>query len=558
MLAAAVAPLVVVSIDATRPLTLWFDEATFFVNARDAAWFDLVSRSLPYYDQASPPGYTALVKILYELAGLREWLLRLPSLLAYFGIFWIAVRFPGLGRMERTIFALAILCSNVLLLYSFQVKHYVVEQMFTLLLLRELIRFADSGGRSWRDLLVASCVALPFVVAMPVLLVAAASILGVSRIQRTWRCRATALAAAGPSDAPGVTDARTLWPALLTVVALSLAFHASVVRNTLAPLANYRYALDFGFADGFDPGFYVRRPMGILISHYLDSPLVLSIITVVSLVGVVRVVSRGSAAGWLMASIPLAVLTLNIAGLFPLLPGRHSLVLLPSIAYVIAVGTSLGYERFRSPAASVIPLAVVVCLIVSPLAFGRTIHGQQSGKTVAFVREMLSRPAMSEGGLLVTLGSEPILDAYLGESAPGWAAACGATLPTVTWTDRCSAVRTGNVMPDFQGQSTQWYLMNYIAHASGDGRIRPTDVSGHRIERATRDYLRFLRQSACQARTAIIASVHLGSRFRNMLVAELERSGHLETVLDENRSAASSDGSVWRFVRRDGVDCSTD
>ena len=126
ILTLAVAVVLIAAVKAVPYVTLWFDEAAFFVNIRDTAWADVL-RPLAYYDQAAPFGYVVLTKLLYQVFGLNEYVLRAPSLLAFVGVLLLSARFPGLNRLEAALFSLILLSSQILLQYSFQTKPYLVE-----------------------------------------------------------------------------------------------------------------------------------------------------------------------------------------------------------------------------------------------------------------------------------------------------------------------------------------------------------------------------------------------------------------------------------------------
>src|SRR3974390_2634127 len=115
-------------------LTLWFDEATYFVNVRDISWYEIL-KPLPFYNIVAPFGYTAVLKLVYQLVGLNEYALRAPSLVAYAGVFMVAMGFPSLTRLERAAFSVILCSSFVLLDYSFQAKHYLLELFFIVLLI---------------------------------------------------------------------------------------------------------------------------------------------------------------------------------------------------------------------------------------------------------------------------------------------------------------------------------------------------------------------------------------------------------------------------------------
>ena len=112
-----------------HPPTLWLDEAMLIVNVRDIAWRNLFA-PLPFYDQAAPIAYVALLKLIHGLAGLHEALLRLPSLAALLVTLALIARLPGTCRTTRVLAAALLAGSFVTARIATDVKPYMFEALF--------------------------------------------------------------------------------------------------------------------------------------------------------------------------------------------------------------------------------------------------------------------------------------------------------------------------------------------------------------------------------------------------------------------------------------------
>jgi hypothetical protein len=564
ILTLAVAVALIAAVKAVPYVTLWFDEATFFVNIRDTAWTDVL-RPLAYYDQAATFGYVVLTKLLYQLFGLNEYVLRTPSLLAFAGVLLLSARFPGLNRLEAALFSLMLLSSQILLQYSFQTKPYLVEFFFILLVLRAFIANAESRDRAILTPCWITCLAIPFVNQLLIVLLALGIALLTKEMPRhldniAWP-RPVIVQTSRTEGAPILELEHSLSRMIQLMAPLAISGLAAllvywfVVRPAVAPLLkNYRYLFDFGFPNGISPAFYVLSVLKIIKSHYSDSSSYAHIIAIcitlgsLAALGFVIAIKRKTITSLAFVWIPLVVLTLNLSGQVPILSGRFSDILLPSFAYTVAVGTSLIFERLPRVASHIFIAIVVATILISPLQFAHIPRGQQAKKTIAFARTLVEKTSGDGAQLAVTLGSQPILDAYL-PSLKRLRGYCFNTPANTTgWTNRCTSVRNENQQIKFSDDSTPWVVMNYIASGG-----RSLDVAPEQVDHWTSEYFRFLHRSVCIAGEADVAVVHF--EITDALISELARDGQVQIVLNENRRPWTHDGVIVHYLRDKRANC---
>lgn len=512
--------------------TLWYDEVTLYVNLRDTPFAGLFS-TLPFYDQAAPPLYNMVGGTLVRLVGPNEFLLRLPSLLALAGIGALALTFPAMEKRQRAAFCLASVASYTLLSYSVQAKHYALEMLFIYLAL--YVGLAPLRGYAGVAL------RLPAFLLLSLASFLAPVVLGaiiVFQLADAWRAERQGGAAPGLAAFARRHMTRVL-PLAVSGVAV-LAVYVLISRDVSAfQFQNFRYTYDAGYARGNVLAFYVGALRSMMDSH--RATLGLLSIALFAL-GLATAAWRRARLALPFLALLLAPLLLNLVGMFPLIGGRHSLILLPSIAYFVSLGIStlLGMlaARWRWAGAAV---GAALFLFI-PVRWLMTPSGQESRQVVDAVRAQLAagRP------VLTTLGAQPLIDAYLG---PFEGPACTGHPPELLgWTNRCSVTRASQSQPGFIGEPTAWITMNYIGHVVMGGAV--FDTPRATVEVWIDDYLRFLRQQACGTDDALIALSHLTHAFRERLVKTLESAGTVTLVLDSSPSRKlEGDGALLKWVR---------
>lgn len=511
--------------------TFWFDEATFLVNVRDVAWVDIL-RPLPFYDQASPLLFIALEKLLYAAFGISEYALRLPSLLAYLGMSVLALRFPTMRAAERLIFAVSLCASLVVVDYAVQAKHYLVE-MFSLLLLL----FVHLQPEDRRPLaLVRLGVVLLAIAAAPT---APIVILGLF----IGLAADAMLKARGSQKRRDIASESMLLAPLLVGGIVDAVYYIVFLKPVAnAQLLVYRYTFDYGYADHTSfPLFVLRRLYGIIVEQYHPFGIPM---TVLAAVGAVVSYRRYRRHALTFSAVLLVAILLNALGMFPLLIGRFSLVLLPTLAFFAAIGAAAIADKLQAwlpPAACVMFLAIVIGLPAWRWAVSIP-HGQQAKRSLSVVAQALHGDITNDTPVMVTMGSQPVIDLYFGPFGGGHA--CDASpAGVIGWTDRCSRPRRPPAEEKFVGAQTRWYIMNYIGHVSFGGSQK--DMPAAVVAQWTDEYIGYLSRQICAHRSAYLFNVHLQKSF----IDKIQQDGAVSewsVVADDSRQADGSDGIVMR------------
>jgi hypothetical protein len=535
LIAACAVALICALLKTSANHTLWYDEVTLYVNLRDTPFSDLFGM-LPFYDQAAPPLYNIVGSALARLAGLNEFLLRLPSLLALAGIGALALNFPRMEKRQRAAFCLASVTSYTLLSYSVQAKHYALEMLVIYLAL--YVGLAPLRGCAGAALRLLAFLLLSLASFLAPLVLGA---IIVFQLADAWRAERQEGAAPGVAALASRHMTRVL-PLVIGGVA-TLAVYFLISRNISDfQFQNYRYTYDPGYSRGNALAFYFGALRSMMDSHRATLGM-LSI--ALFAVGMATAAWRRTRLALPFLALLLAPLLLNLLGAFPLIGGRYSLILLPSIAYFVSLGIATLLEmlegRWRWAGAAF----VAALFLFIPVRWLMTPSGQESRQVIEAVRTRLDagQPVLS------TLGAQPLIDAYLG---PFGGPACTGHPPALLgWTNRCSIARKDQSPPGFIGLPTAWIYMNYIGHVAMGGAV--FDLPRATAEVWIDDYLRFLRQQACGTEDALIALSHLTLDFRERLVKTLESAGTVTLVLDSDPSRKlEDDGALLKWVRLPG------
>lgn len=507
--------------------TFWFDEATFLVNVRDVQWHDIL-QPLPFYDQASPFLFIALEKLLYTIFGMSEHALRAPSLLAYCAMAVLALRFPGLKLAEKLIFAISLCAGVVVADYAIQAKHYLVEMLSLFLMLFVYLQPAERTPPT----LVRLGVVLLAIGAAPTAPIVITGLLVGLVADELWRKK-------GPFRFQSlVAQLRFLAPLIVGGIVNGIFYIVYLKPAADAQVQVYRYTFDYGFADGASfPLFVLRRLFTIVAEQYHPIGVLVAAFAAIGAIFSFRRYPRHAA---VFTAILLVVIFLNSLGLFPLLVGRFSFVLLPTLAFFVAIGVASAADKLASWLPSMALVTLVAIILAAPalrwIVFKP--HGQQANRSLAVVADRLHAGATDDKPILVTMGSQPVIDAYFGPF--GARLACtDSPAGMVGWTDRCSHRRRPASQESFANAQTPWYVMNYIAHVSFGENEK--DVPPAVVSQWTDEYTNFMAQQICAHRSVYLFNVHL----RKSFVDRIERATPLSesfVVTDDNREKDGSDG----------------
>ena len=493
------------------PPTLWLDEAMLYVNVRDISWSGLFS-PLPFYDQASPVAYTALLKLIHIFAGLNEALLRLPSWLALIATFTLIARLPDTNRTVRIFTAALLAGSFVTARIVTDAKPYMLEAMFAFALLSV---FHPRASGLWRHpairliLLVAAMLAttafplVAFAVGAPLILGALRDDVTTRRAMRQWRSLRLAAVFTVALFLYAVYFAACLQPAL----------------NLLA--ANHAYA--FGQA-GYAPEdtFYIAwlhaRLLAIVHSHW--PPITLAVILAI-IAGLYVLSKRTSIYVAQFAALLAIVVAANLSGHFPVMEERFSVFLLPWLTLLAATGCAQAIALLKSKNLRVAATISLTALTLMPaLATVRDPFHQQARRSLGQIHDNPEIP------LVTTMSGQPIVDAYSSLHDAPW---CDVTAAGGT-TNRCTAPKTAHD-GDFTGPATKWYLMNYIAVTSWGGSAYA--FPGASIEQFSSDYYDWIVASLRRHEIARLLIMQGNPKLLARIKSRLQPGETLRLAVDE-------------------------
>jgi hypothetical protein len=432
--------------------TFWYDEAMLLVNITEASWRELFG-PLPFYDQAAPVLYLLAVKAVYGVFGLSEIALRLPSWIAAVAAVWlIAVRMPGLNRLERTI-AAAVLAGGVTFAYlTTETKQYSLEVLGSCALMVAFYRPTHSVHDALRRL--------------SLLLVA---MLATSTFPLTAFAVGTAFLLADvrrPTDLMPQSVAHPLarlvaggWVFIVAGIAYVAYYLAHIKVAYAALLGNFGYTYQgFGFVrDGNYLVWLANNCDTILASHYgfLGLPLLAA-----ALFGGWTARARDLPYGRQVAALVAVILVLNVAGVYPLLPARFSVFLLPWFALFAGLGLGVvlaeikdhGHQLIIGALTSIVVLLPAISYVFNPVK-----HQARQSTTTLLAHLRLDKTTP----IMVTVSGQPVYDLYVKARTPPGGDRCIAH-GVLGYTNRCRALKApgDGVM---QGSATKWYLLNYAA-----------------------------------------------------------------------------------------------
>lgn len=424
--------------------TFWYDEAMLLVNLAEGTWRDLAG-PLPFYDQAAPQLYLVLLKLLHSLFGLNEFWLRLPSWLAAAAAMWlVAKRMPGLTAIERAC-AAAVLAGGITFAYlTTETKQYTFEVLCSALLMAVFYRPAV-GLRENLTRLGMLIVLLLTASTFPLAVFAVGAVAMLTGVRRATDFQRLAL--------PRVLSGGWVFAAAGALYVVYYATHIKPAYEAL--LFNFGYTYQgFGFVrDASYPVWLIDKAWSILESHYgfLGLPLIAA-----ALYGAWAMRGRGLPYLAQLGVLIAVMVAVNLAGVYPLLPARFSVFILPWIAVLAGVGIAgllarIADENLQSIAAG--GVAVVVLFPAITYILDPTTH--QARKSIDALR------ADAKTQVMVTVSGQPVFDLYVKAPTPDGPDRCQA--PSVLgYTNRCRTLKApgDGIM---QGAATKWYLLNYAA-----------------------------------------------------------------------------------------------
>ncbi len=390
----------------------WLDEAMLGLNIKAVGLGDLF-RPLPFYEQAAPPGYLVLCYLARSIAPDPFFIaaVRAVSTVLMIATFYLLLRLAAAygGLKAAVLLAAILLASDFILTYGVELKQYAADALATTAILfagYDLSRSinARSALRFWAVTLVASF--FSFTAPIP-----AAAVLGSTLVLHSWRARR---ARKEVGVAPTVPPAWLGWwslCAVLTVVPVvaikklmtdpltAMQFSAySDVYNTFlsrrgsigsnAQILEWLFAriYEFMYLNTFAEGHAATtRHIGMLVAAAV-------------IVGV-NVFAARKSPYLVLTSVMLfgAILTLNVAKLFPIGFTRHLLFAAPILLVPVALGTSELFEAVGRRAGALARTATTVGAYVALLGLAafatyRTVRADKAAES-RFLRDALRMDA---------------------------------------------------------------------------------------------------------------------------------------------------------------------
>ena len=511
--------------------TFWYDEAMLLTNIADGTFGELFG-PLPFYDQAAPQLYLLVLKALHAVFGTHESALRLPSWLAAAAALWImAKKMPGLTALERAA-ATAVLAGGITFAYlTTEAKQYTFEILGAC----ALMAWLHDPGRSPRAQLLR----------LGVLLIA---MLGTS----TFPLAAFAVGAAvllqgirTPVDVVRKIPIGLMAGGWIFAAAglIYVAYYLAHIRPAYeALLRNFGYTYQgFGFArDASYPVWLTGNLWTIAESHYgiLAIPILAA-----AVLGAWWMRGRGLPYRSQAAALLAAMITLNMLGIYPLLPARFSIFVVPWLAVFAGVGMAAVLERINDQGLRIIAAAGAALLVLMPAGiYIATPRAYQAQQAIAYLKAARATPVM------VTVSAQPVFDLYLQTPATHAGDRCRA--PSVLgYTHRCRALKTDSDGV-FQGAATKWYLLNYAA-IIGRG-VAPIGFPGRDPQAFAASYLDWLESQIPAGKPVLIltAPQTRSDTDGDPWQARLRSRGTVERVIDERRQPTDPrSGQIDRVQR---------
>lgn len=342
----------------------WLDEAMLAYNfvVGELSVFE----PLPYYEQAAPAGYTAIVSIVTENAEALAVFdrMRVASLIAFcFGLIAIASIFRNRVEWVALVALFGIVFSSpVIWQYAVEIKHYSFEFFMTVLVIVAGQRFAVKGAST--GFLFTAMIAPLFSFTAPLVIAGTATTIVVFRlfeIRRTSR---------GVSSNPR----NTIRP-LLAVNTVAVVWAAAIHLLLNRGLVHYQMT---AYSDVYESGLadltgslieavkiltrlpeYLLFPLGqeslreLLVALFYDGFILYALIALGSFLVLAAIVAisfrRAPFFAALTVVIAVLAIVLNLFGMLPFQHPRHFIFLAPLILILTAVTAQFLYWAiFRS------------------------------------------------------------------------------------------------------------------------------------------------------------------------------------------------------------------
>ena len=379
----AAAFIVVASLTAVDP---WHDEAMLVANLL-VPDLDLL-KPMPYFDQASPIGYTWLARLLLHLTGSEppfQVLRILSACLMAGGIILTLLSRPlRTDKSASMIFVALLLASPLVWTYAGEIKHYSAEFFVAALVLKFGWPLADDDRpRTYLAFVLAVVVAALFSFTTPVIVAGVLSGAALMRLGAWWRSGAKGI----PLPAAFVVTAGLV---LLAVAAQHLLVNSALVSNQMSA---YSYVYG-GVEDQGIVRMLLARVLGLLdvtvnivgstwvpfvrdllaegglgagASYHAARLFAAFVLAVVLWLGWKR--SASVAVTFMVAFVALAVLIL--AGMVHMPYARHVIFLLPLSVMLVAKAIAYVLERMAGQTRAVQISAVLALVAV----VGGAMHG---------------------------------------------------------------------------------------------------------------------------------------------------------------------------------------
>ncbi len=512
--------------------TFWYDEAMLLANIAEARFGELFG-PLPFYDQAAPQLYILLLRALHAVFGVNEIALRLPSWIAGSAAVWIVARsMPGLTPLERAASA-AVLAGGITFAYLMtEAKQYTAEILCSC----ALMAFLQQPGATTRAHLARLGI---LVLAM----------LSASTFPLAAFAVGTAFMLTGvrrPADLPNAIIANLrsggwIFPLAGLIYVLYYAAHIRAAYEAL--LRNFGYTYQgFGFVRGGSyPVWLAGNLWSTIESHYgiLAIPIVAA-----ALVGGWRLLKRDLPYLTQAAALAAAMIALNIAGIYPLLPARFSMFAMPWLALLAGCGMAFALSRIQDRGMQMIAAAAATALVLFPaLVYINAPSEHQARRSIEQLQRAGATPVM------VTVSSQPVFDLYLRPRGPTAAADRCRAPGIIGYTNRCRALKA-----DGDGRAvdanTKWYLLNYAA-IIGRG-VDPVGFPGPDPKAFAGAYVDWLvRQLPAGQPILLFTAPHTpGDTDGDPLQARLKAVAKVERLLDERRKPDASRNGLLDQVQR--------
>ena len=402
----------------------WLDEAMLGLNIKAIGLGDLF-RPLPFYEQAAPPGYLALCYLARSIAPDAFFIsaVRAVSTVLMIATFYLLLRLTtAYGGLKSAVFLAAVLlASDSVLTYGVELKQYAADVLATTAILFAgygLSRSIDARSvlRFFAVTLVASF--FSFTAAIP-----AAAVLGSTLVLHWWRGRRARQAVGG--SAAGRPAWVGWWSvcAVLTVVsvvamkklvtdpltAMQFSAYSDVYKTFLNPRASIgsnAQILEWLFARIYE-FMYLNTFAERHAAATRHAGMLVAAVAIVA----VNILAARKSPYLVLTSLMLfgAILTLNLARLFPIGYTRHLLFAAPILIVPVALGTSELFEtvgrRAGTLARRVTTFGVYGALLgLAALATYRTVRADKSVES-RFLGEVLRTDAASP--VWVYFGAQP-------------------------------------------------------------------------------------------------------------------------------------------------------